>query len=93
MKKWNVNKKPPEDICPEEYCFFWCGDENKCRETFGVCRRSGPNSSNNDWYEPCEPELEKQGLPWFYFIPCSDKLVDELREEYNRESKKLWKVD
>lgn len=20
-----------------------------------------------DWYEPCEPELESKGLPWFYF--------------------------
>ncbi len=34
--------------------------------------------------------LERHGLPWFYFIPSPDKVVEERREQYIREAKRLW---
>ena len=46
--------------------------------------------SSIDYYEPCEPYLAKHGLPWFYFIASEKNLVDELQEDYLRESKELW---
>jgi hypothetical protein len=48
--------------------------------------------SKKDWYEPCEPEIEKFGLPWFYFIHSEKNVVEDKKEEYRRESKKLWGV-
>lgn len=91
MCKWDKFKKPPENICPQKFCFIWSEDVNKCRATFGLCKRLAPDKCNKDWYDPCEPELEKNGLPWFYFIPNADKLVDKLKEEYIRQSNELWK--
>ncbi len=38
-----------------------------CGCTFGVCIRKDMEKGEKDWYEPCEPELESKGLPWFYF--------------------------
>jgi hypothetical protein len=38
-----------------------------CGCAFGPCRRETGNPGHEDWYEPCEPELAKHGLPWFYF--------------------------
>lgn len=29
----------------------------------GICIRESSNSSHKDWYEPNEPELERDGLP------------------------------
>lgn len=92
MSEWDMNKKPPVNVCPKMFCFLWSETDSKCRETFGVCNRCVPNKENKDWYEPCEPELKRHGLPWFYFILNPDKLVDELREEYIRESTKLWNI-
>jgi hypothetical protein len=88
--KWNKNKMPPEDICPRIFCFLWSESDSKCRETFGKCRRSTSRVNDNDWYEPCEPELEKHNLPWFYFITSDIGLTNERRVEYLLESKKLW---
>ena len=87
---WDKHKKPPDSICPEAFCFLWSESKGCCRETFGKCRRSTANQSDTDWYEPCEPELEKQGLPWFYFTPNVNILVEELREKYIKESSELW---
>jgi hypothetical protein len=87
---WNKNIKPPEDICPEKFCFLWSGAEHRCRETFGKCRRITSISNDKDWYEPCEPELEKYDLPWFYFIANDSELENERKDEYQRESKELW---
>ena len=92
MCKWDKFKKPPENICPQKFCFMWSVDGSKCRETFGLCIRLVPDKSNTDWYEPCEPELEKHGLPWFYFIPNAYRLVVELKEDYIRQSSELWNV-
>lgn len=89
--KWNVNEKPFALVCPRKFCFLWGEAENQCRRTFGLCIRENTNNSRTDWYEPCEPELRKAGLPWFYFIPNKDHLVEEQKEEYERETQKLWK--
>jgi len=61
-----------------------------CGCRFGACTRSHVSDDARDWYEPNEPALQKDGLPWFYFIPCSESLVPERREEYLRESALLW---
>lgn len=59
----------------------------------GICKRHTTNIGDKDWNEPCEPILKKYQLPWFYFITNADKLVEELREEYIRESNQLWGND
>ncbi len=64
--------------------------EGQCVCSFGLCKRLYPDPGSHDWYEPHEPNLERHGLPWFYFIPTSEKLVEESREEYVRESRRLW---
>ncbi len=61
-----------------------------CGCSFGICRRSAPGRGGRDRYEPDEPELERAGLPWFYFLPSPDKIVDELRDRYIAESEALW---
>ena len=59
--------------------------EGGCRCRFGVCtrlrgatgqrvhqpglRRPVPARDVRDWYEPCEPALERDGLPHDYFKP------------------------
>lgn len=68
MCKWDKGKRPPENVCPKKYCFIWSDELNRCSETFGPCLRLDMNENYQDWYEPCEPELEKDGLPWNYFI-------------------------
>jgi hypothetical protein len=60
-----------------------------CGCSFGRCTRLEPVNGDHDWYEPAEPILEQDGLPWFYFIPSPDKLA-ELREKYIVESEALW---
>lgn len=92
MKEWDVHKKPPENICPEEFCFFW-SSQSRCRETFGVCKRNNADISDKDWYEPCEPKLKSHQLPWFYFISNADNIDGELKEDYIRESNYLWGTD
>ncbi|HZY87206.1 MAG TPA: hypothetical protein VFE78_20385 [Gemmataceae bacterium] len=61
-----------------------------CSCTFGRCTRLAPAEGDHDWYEPCEPALERDGLPWFYFIPSVEMLAPELHERYLRESRELW---
>ena len=61
-----------------------------CRCSFGLCTRLDHVAGDRDWYEPCEPELERDGLPWFYFTASIDKLVPHLHEQYLRESRALW---
>jgi hypothetical protein len=89
--KWNVNEKPSALACPHGFCFLWDYSKSQCGKTFGLCIREDASHSQKDWYEPNEPELEKAGLPWFYFIPNKEKLVEDLKEEYEVESRKLWK--
>lgn len=115
---WDKHKKPPVDVCPEQYSFHWVPPggladmsgrlhnsieealarrdswvevpDGGCVCRFGVCTRLDPVAGDHDWYETCEPELERDGLPWFYFIPSVEKVDSESREEYLRESQALW---
>ncbi len=87
---WKKEVKPSADICPQKFYFFWCDETNICRRTFGLCKREDSANSDKDWYEPCEPELKKADLPWFYFISSGEKLVENLREKYKIESAKFW---
>ena len=61
-----------------------------CSCSSGLCTRLEPVAGNRDWYEPFEPELERDGLPWFYFIASPNELVRDSRERYLRESRELW---
>ncbi len=56
--------------------------EAGCGCSFGVCIRDENKKGEKDWYEPCEPELESQGLPWFYFCdPQKLKKKDRYRRK------------
>jgi len=61
-----------------------------CACTFGACNRLDPVAGDHDWYAPCEPTLEGDGLPWFYFIPSAEGLTPESAARYERESQALW---
>jgi hypothetical protein len=61
-----------------------------CTCSFGLCIRADAIKGDSDWYEPNEPALAKASLPWFYFIPSVKKVADELREDYMRESTRIW---
>ena len=61
-----------------------------CGCGFGICTRMNPVTGDHDWYEPNEPAMERDGLPWFYFIPSTDKLVQDLHKPYLLESQALW---
>lgn len=65
MCRWDKYKKPPGDICPQKFCFMWSEEDNICGNPFGLCKRTTREKIHKDWYEPCEPELRKCGLPWF----------------------------
>ena len=78
--KWDKYKKPPEDICPEKFCFMWSESDGNCSEPFGKCRRSTADLNDEDWYESCEPELKQNGLPWFYFYANEKNLVPRARK-------------
>jgi hypothetical protein len=67
--------------------------EAHCGCSFGVCTRSDPERGDNDWYEPCEPFLERAGLPRFYFTADLSKTNPELRDESIRAARKLWGED
>jgi hypothetical protein len=88
--KWNKLEKPPTSICPREFCFLWSEEDEKCDGSFGECCRNANNTGARDLYEPCEPELEKCGLPWFYFIPDTSMLASGRKEDYLRETEQLW---
>ncbi|MDR0248708.1 MAG: hypothetical protein LBI44_03480 [Oscillospiraceae bacterium] len=90
--EWDINKKPSASICPKAFCFLWSEEGRGCDEAFGECRRATAKHADADYYEPCEPELEKHGLPWFYFIAGANELTGERRGEYLRETEKLWGI-
>jgi len=60
-----------------------------CSGSFGRCSRGGLEG-DQDLYEPHEPALAREGLPWFYFISDASHVVDDLREAYVTESTALW---
>ena len=55
-----------------------------------ICRRLDVARGTGDYYEPHELRLEEAGLPWFYFFPNADTIVDEMKDDYARGSKELW---
>jgi hypothetical protein len=55
-----------------------------CSCTFGRCTRLDPVEGDHDWYESCQPALERDGLAWFYFIPSVDCVATEFQERYTR---------
>jgi len=88
MEEWNKAIKPSENICPEKYCWFWGKTkyvegkrytEYKCRESYrdlkdvDCVRRPQYQTPAIDWYEPCEPELRRDGLPDDYFMGSSQR--------------------
>lgn len=74
---WGADAKQPHNTslgkysCPHKYCFFWhmgaCDEAFKAFHITYDCTRKNKNGSH-DWYEPCEPELEKDGLPLDFFM-------------------------
>ncbi len=64
--------------------------EGHCGWTLGLCTRLDSKDNDRDYYEPHEPNLERAGLPWFYFIPSADTLVEEAKEAYSAEAEQLW---
>lgn len=98
--EWDKKTKPPADICPGKYCFSWVSAagaaamlglvKEGCPYWSGVCSRNDQVAGDVDLYEPHEPQLEEDGLPWFYFISSTQNLVPQLHEAYLRESQILW---
>lgn len=39
--------------------------QSGCGCNFGTCVRNEREKGEKDWYEPVEPELEREGFPWF----------------------------
>jgi hypothetical protein len=63
--------------------------EDGCACPFGRCTRLDPPSGDADFYEPHVPNLERAGLPKFYFATL-ESLRTELHEQFLRESEELW---
>ena len=115
--RWELNVRPPSNVCPEHYCFHWVTPGGKssppgrvyssreemfrdsvnwpewpnggCGCTFGVCRLADPVAGTEDWYEPHEPRLERDGLPWFYFSTYQN-LSPEFHERFLQEAVLIW---
>jgi hypothetical protein len=64
--------------------------EGGCSFSRGTCTRLDPASGDRDGYESCGPELERDGLPWFYFYPSAAGLNPRSAARYRRESEALW---
>ena len=96
MKNNILTERPSPLRCPEKYCFFWNQDMKQndnsgyCECLFGYCTRLNLFQGDMDYYEPNEPELEKNNLPEFYFIKSLDILSDEAREELEDEYNKYF---
>ena len=100
---FNPAEKPDPAVCPGKLCFLWrlgrmvrSGDEEPatvregCGNPFGVCIRLDAERGDSDWYSNHGPNLEKAGLPWFYFYPSPDGLTANSRQKYIEESEALW---
>jgi hypothetical protein len=101
---YDPKDKPDPKVCPREFCFMWqlgiplsaktpkpasveegCG----CPAPI-ICTRLDAARSGRDYYEDHGPNLERAGLPWFYFYPTPLKLAKRVRQEYIAESEALW---
>jgi hypothetical protein len=63
--------------------------EGGCACPFGPCKRLDPATGDADFYEPHTPNLERAGLPRFYFVTL-ESLRPEFHEQFLRESEELW---
>lgn len=100
---YDPSQKPDPSVCPQHFCFCWRMGivvsaktseprslAEGCRTPLGGCARLEPGSRYPDSYEGHGPNLERAGLPWFYFYPSPDKLTPQVRERYIAESEALW---
>lgn len=62
--------------------------EGGCACIWGRCIRSDRKGSR-DFYEPNEPVLADEGLPWFYFLTLRN-LSSDLHDRFRREAAALW---
>ncbi len=60
-----------------------------CVCPFGCCTRLDGAAGDADFYESYGPNLERVGLPWFYFNTL-ENLRAELHEQFLAESERLW---
>lgn len=102
--EWDKHKRPPAHICPQKYCFLWISargpignlpavPEGHCGFEYRLCTRLDPVNGDADYYEPCEPELEADDLPWFYFMTPAEMLASPFRKKYLRLTRDLWGED
>jgi hypothetical protein len=63
--------------------------EGGCACSFGRCTRLDAATGEADFYEAHEWNLERVGLPWFYFATL-ENLRPEFHEQFLRESEVLW---
>ena len=93
LKIYKPYQKPSGKLCPKEFCFEWGSLDStefvnhQCC-SFSKCIRTTKKSDDEDCYEPNEPLLFKNGLPWFYFIPNPKTVID--KEKYILESEAFW---
>ena len=57
--------------------------KSQCGFQYGRCTRNQQAEGARDFYEPCEPALEKAGLPDFYFNDPNWNKSEEDRDAYN----------
>jgi hypothetical protein len=60
-----------------------------CACPFGRCTRLDGVTGDADFYESHGPNLERAGLPWFYFNTL-ENLRAEFHQQFLRESEQLW---
>ena len=63
--------------------------EGGCACSQGRCTRLHPATGVADFYEAHEWNVERAGLPWFYFATL-ENLRPELHEQFLREAEELW---
>ncbi|WAS97983.1 hypothetical protein [Nannocystis punicea] len=63
-----------------------------CGCIFGPCNRLSRTPGAKDMYEPHEPALERDGLPWFYFAR-EQSLTARSRRQFERGARILWGED
>jgi hypothetical protein len=66
--------------------------EGGCACDLGPCIRLSRAAGAKDWYEPHEPALERDGLPWFYFVR-EQSLTRRARRQFERLARVLWGED
>lgn len=72
---------------------FHASQHGSCICSESVCTRLDAENGQQDCYDPDESALQRDGLPWFYFIPDPYSVDKRQREMYMRESEALWGDD